>query len=53
MVAEIVPEITQLMMLLMQDCVYVVVSYPFRIETLEIFDPIGDFDVSRGVMFGK
>jgi hypothetical protein len=30
------------MMLLVQDCVCVVAPYPFRIEPLEDFDPIGD-----------
>ncbi len=34
------------MMLLVQDCVCVVAPYPFRIERLEDFDPIGDFDVT-------
>jgi hypothetical protein len=35
------------LMLLVQDCVCVVVApYPFRIEPLEDFDPIGDSDVA-------
>jgi hypothetical protein len=42
----------KLMMLLVQDCVCVGASYPFRIEPLEDFDPIGDLDVTGGVMFG-
>ena len=35
-------------MLLAQDCVCVVDPYPFRIEPLEDFDPIADFDVTGG-----
>jgi hypothetical protein len=35
-------------MLLVQDCVCVVAPYPFRIEPLEDFDPIGDLDVTGG-----
>ena len=35
------------MKLLAQDCVCVVAPYPFRIEPLEDFDPIGDFDVQH------
>ncbi len=38
----------KLMMLLVQDCVYVVAPYPFRIEPLEDLDPIGDLDVNGG-----
>jgi hypothetical protein len=34
------------MTLLVQDCVCVVAPYPFRIEPLEDFDPIGDLDVT-------
>jgi hypothetical protein len=33
-------------MLLLQNCVCVVALYPFRIEPLEDFDPIGDLDVT-------
>ncbi len=38
----------KLMLLLVQDCVCVVAPYPFRIEPLEEFDPIGDLDVTGG-----
>ena len=38
----------KLMLLLVQDCVCVVAPYPFRIEPLEDFDPIGDLDVTGG-----
>ncbi len=38
----------KLMLLLVQDCVCVVASYPFSIEPLEDFDPIGDLDVTGG-----
>jgi hypothetical protein len=34
------------MMLLMQNCICVVAPYPFRIESLENIDPIGDFDIT-------
>ncbi len=37
-----------LMMLLVQDFVCVVAPYPFRIEPLEDFDPMGDLDVTGG-----
>ncbi len=36
------------MMLLVQDCICVVAPYPFRIEPLEDFDPIGNSDVTGG-----
>jgi hypothetical protein len=36
------------MMLLVQDWVCVVAPYPFWIESLEDFDPIGDLDVPGG-----
>ena len=39
----------KLMLLPVQDCVCVVAPYPFRIEPLEDFDPIGDLDVTGGV----
>jgi hypothetical protein len=51
-VYDIIFEDIKLMMLLVQDCVCVVAPYPFRIEPLEDFDPIGDLDVTGGVMFG-
>jgi hypothetical protein len=59
-VPDIVPDIVydntfediKLMMLLVQNCVCVVASYPFRIEQLKDFDPIGDLDVKGGVIFG-
>ena len=36
----------KLMLLPVQDCVCVVAPYPFRIEPLEDFDPMGDLDVT-------
>jgi hypothetical protein len=33
---------------LVQDCVSVIAPYPFRIEPLEEFDPIGGLDVTGG-----
>jgi hypothetical protein len=39
-------DIIKLMMLLVRDCVCVVAPYPFRIEPLEEFDPIGSLDVT-------
>ncbi len=41
-------DIIKLMMLPVQDCVCVVASYPFRIEPLEDYEPIGDLDVTGG-----
>ena len=41
-------ESLKLMMLLVQDCVCDDTSYPFMIELLEDFDPIGDLDVTGG-----
>ncbi len=55
-VYDIIFEDKKLMMLLVQDCVCAVAPYPFRIEPLEDFNPIGDLDVTggavEGVMFG-
>jgi hypothetical protein len=45
---DIGSDIIKHMMLLVQDCVCVVAPYPFRIEPLEDFDPIGDLDVTGG-----
>ena len=42
----------KLIMFLLQDCVCVVAPHSFRIEPLEEFDPIGDFDVSGGGLEG-
>jgi hypothetical protein len=49
-VNEIILDDMKLMMLLVQDCVCVVAPYPFRIEPLEYFDPIGDLEVTGGGM---
>jgi hypothetical protein len=51
-VYDIILDDIKLMLLLVQDCVCGVAPYPFRIEPLEDFDPIGDLDVTGGVMFG-
>ena len=47
-VYDIILDDIKLMLLLVQDCVCVVAPYPFRIEPLEDFDPIGDLDVTGG-----
>jgi hypothetical protein len=47
-VYDIILDDIKLMMLLVQDCVCVIAPYPFRIEPLEDFDPIGDLDVTGG-----
>jgi hypothetical protein len=47
-VYDIILDDIKLMMLLVQDCVCVVAPYPFRIDLLEDFDPIGDMDVTGG-----
>ncbi len=47
-VYDIMLDDIKLMMLLVQDCVCVVAPFPFRIEQLEDFDPIGDLDVTGG-----
>jgi hypothetical protein len=48
-VYDIILDDIKLMMLLVQDCACVVVApYPFRIEQLKDFDPIGDLDVNGG-----
>ena len=31
-----------------QDCVCLVAPYPYRLQPLEDFDPIGDLDISGG-----
>ncbi len=51
-VYDIIFEDIKLMVLRVQDCVCGVAPYLFRIEPLENFDPIGDLDVTGGVMFG-
>ncbi len=43
-VYDIILDDIKLMMLLVRDCVCVVAPYPFRIEPLEDFDPIGDLE---------
>ena len=47
-ISYIILDDMKLMLLLVQDCVCVVAPYPFRIEPLEDFDPIGDLDVTGG-----
>jgi hypothetical protein len=47
-VYDIILDDIKLTMLFVQDCVCVVALYPFRIEPLEDFDPIGDLDVTEG-----
>jgi hypothetical protein len=47
-ISYIILDEMKLMLLLVQDCVCVVAPYPFRIEPLEEFDPIGDLDVTGG-----
>jgi hypothetical protein len=47
-ISYIILDEMKLMLLLVQDCVCVVAPYPFRIEPLEDFDPIGDLDVTGG-----
>jgi hypothetical protein len=48
MIYNIILDDIKLLMLLVQDCVCVAAPYPFRIEPLEDFDPIGDLDVTGG-----
>ena len=51
MVSYIVYYIVYLMLTLhfcLQDCVCLVAPYPYRLQQLEDFDPIGDLDISGG-----
>ena len=45
---DVVPDFSDCLLFFVKDCVCLVAPYPFRVELLEEYDPVGDFDVTGG-----
>ena len=44
-VPNIVPDISDSLLFCVQNCICLVAPYPFRVELLGDYDPVGDFDI--------